>query len=170
MAIDVSSLPAGNLTYSVQVTHGSTVGNTVTAMTVLDKTPPSGYTISGLPATIGNSSATSVSFIINSPAAETGDSFTYTISSSGDASTSVTGSGGISAAAQSVTGVDVSSLANGTLTFSITLTDTVGNVGSPVSATAHLLSFAITSTPDTAATAGQVYTYTVQTMQPSAIR
>ena len=69
----------------------------------------------------------------------------------------------ISATAQSVSGIDVSSLANGTLSFSVTLTDTVGNVGLPVSATTTLTQLAITSTPATAATVGQVYTYTVQT-------
>ncbi len=164
VTVDVSSLPGGNLTYSVQVTHGNITGNTVTAMTVLDKTLPSGYTISGLPATIGNSSAASVSFTVNSAAAENGDTFAYTISNPSDNSgKTVTGSGTITATAQSVTGVDVSSLANGTLSFSIILTDAVGNVGLPVSASATLSQLAITSTPATVATVGQVYTYTIQT-------
>ena len=72
VAVDVSSLPGGNLTYSVQVTHGTITGNTATATTVLDKTAPSGYTITGLPTTLGNASAASVSFTINSDAAENG--------------------------------------------------------------------------------------------------
>ena len=164
VTVDVSSLPGGNLTYSVQVTHGGSTGNTVTAMTVLDKTAPTGYTITGLPATIDNTSATNVSFTVNSPAAENGDTFNYTITNPSDNSgNSVTGSGTITATAQSITGVDVSSLANGTLSFSVTLTDTVGNVGAAVSATAPLSQFAITSIPATTATVGDVYTYTIQT-------
>ena len=164
VTVDVSSLPGGTLTYTVEVTHGSSSGNTATATTVLDKTPPSGYTITGLPATIDNASATSVSFTVNSLAAENGDSFNYTISNPSDSSgKSVTGSGTITATAQSVTGVDVSSLANGTLSFSVTLTNTVGNVGAAVAATADLAQLEITSTPSTAATVGQVYTYTIQT-------
>ncbi len=163
VTVDVSSLPGGTLTYSVEVTHGNITGNTATAMTVLDKTAPSGYTITGLPASIDNASAASVSFTINSPAAENGDTFNYTIVNSSDPSKSVTGSGAISATAQSITGINVSSLANGTLTFSVTLSDSVGNVGLPVSATATLSQLAITSTPATTATVGQVYTYTIQT-------
>jgi cyclophilin family peptidyl-prolyl cis-trans isomerase len=163
VTVDVSSLPGGNLTYSVEITHNGSTSSTVTATTVLDKTAPSGYTISGLPATIDNASATSVSFTVNSPSVDNGDTFTYTIGNPSDASKSVTGSGTITASAQSVAGVDVSSLANGTLSFSVILTDKVGNVGSAVSATATLSQFAITSTPSTAATVGQVYTYTIQT-------
>ena len=171
MTVDVSSLPGGNLTYSVQVTHGGSTGNTVTAMTVLDKTAPTGYTITGLPATIDNTSATNVSFTVDSPAAENGDTFNYTITNPSDNSgNSVTGSGTITATAQSITGVDVSSLANGTLSFSVTLTDTVGNVGAAVSATAPLSQFAITSIPATTATVGDVYTYTIQTNAASGER
>jgi cyclophilin family peptidyl-prolyl cis-trans isomerase len=104
-----------------------------------------------------------VTFTINSPAAENGDKFTYKITNPSDTGKSVTGSGTITATAQSITGVDVSSLANGTLSFSVTLTDTAGNVGLPVTGTATLTQLVITSTPAMTATVGQVFTYTVQT-------
>ena len=51
---------------------------------------------------------------------------------------SVTGSGTIASATQQVTGINVSSLPDGTLTYSVTLTDPAGNIGSPVTATTTL--------------------------------
>ena len=50
----------------------------------------------------------------------------------------VTGSGTISSATQQVTGINVSSLPDGTLTYSVTLTDAAGNSGAPATATATL--------------------------------
>ena len=50
----------------------------------------------------------------------------------------MTGSGTISSADQQVTGINVSSLPDGTLTYSVTLTDAAGNVGGAATATATL--------------------------------
>ena len=50
----------------------------------------------------------------------------------------VTGSGTIASATEQVTGIDVSSLLDGTLTFSATLTDAAGNTGSAATASATL--------------------------------
>ena len=50
----------------------------------------------------------------------------------------MTGSGTISSATQDVTGINVSSLPDGTLTYSVTLTDAAGKVGSATTATATL--------------------------------
>ncbi len=167
-SINLTPLADGTLTFSATLTDSvGNVGQAVTATAPLDRVAPSGYTISGLPATIGNTAATSVGFTINSPAAENGDTYTYTVSSSGSASgTIVSGSGTISATAQQVSGVDISSLANGTLTFSVILTDKAGNAGAPATATAALAQLDITSTPATSATVGLVYTYTLATNAP----
>ena len=50
----------------------------------------------------------------------------------------MTGSGSVTSATQDITGINVSSLADGTLTFSVTLTDAAGNVGTAATATATL--------------------------------
>ena len=52
--------------------------------------------------------------------------------------TAITGSGTITSATQQVTGINVSSLPDGTLTYSVYLTDAAGNAGTPVTATATL--------------------------------
>ncbi|WP_311567953.1 tandem-95 repeat protein [Photobacterium arenosum] len=69
--------------------------------------------------------------------AEVGTDFAYTISSSGGGS-NVTGSGSISNAAQSVTGLNLSGLSDGLLTLSATLSDSAGNTASAVTDTATL--------------------------------
>ncbi len=126
--INVSTLADGTLTY--QVTLTDFFGNTLTeqATAVLDRVAPTGYSISGLPSGINIASEQNVGFTINSPAAENGDTFVYTITNDQSTKT-VTGSGTIAATAQSVTGVDVSSLPDSTLSFSVTLTDKAGNAG-----------------------------------------
>src|SRR5690606_3156432 len=59
-----------------------------------------------------------------------GATFDYKITSSGGG-TPVTGSGTIISANQQLGNIDVSGLANGALTLSVTLTDDSGNVGNP---------------------------------------
>jgi hypothetical protein len=106
-----------------------------TATTVLDKTAPSGYSITADDSLITASEATAVGFTF--AGAEIGATFTYTITSNGGAG-SVTGTGTISSATQQITGIDVSTLADGMLTFSVRLTDAAGNLGPAVTATATL--------------------------------
>jgi hypothetical protein len=137
--INVSSFNDGTLTYSVTLTD--VLGNTLTeqATAVLDRVAPSGYSISNVPALIKAAAAKGTSFTLNSPSGEIGDKYVYTITSSGTpAAPAVTGSGTVAAAAQQITGVDVSSLPDGTLSFSVVLTDQAGNAGAattPVTAT-----------------------------------
>ena len=50
----------------------------------------------------------------------------------------MTGSGTITSATQHITGIDVSSLTDGTLTFSATLTNQYGNTGGAATTTAAL--------------------------------
>ena len=96
--------------------------------------PPSGYTIAANQAVVNISSASNTGFTFT--AAEVGTLYSYTVTSSGGGS--VSGSGTVTSATQQVTGVNVSTLADGTLTFSVTLTDTAGNAGTPATATATL--------------------------------
>ena len=134
--IDVSSLPDGTLTFSVTLTD--TTGNTgsaVTATTTLDTTAPAGYSITADDSLIGASEAAATGFTF--AGAEIGATYSYTVTSDGGAA-AVTGSGTIASATEQVTGIDVSSLLDGTLTFSATLTDAAGNTGSAATASATL--------------------------------
>ncbi len=67
--------------------------------------------------------------------AEIGSTYSYTISSSGGG-TNVTGTGTIAGATESITGLNLAGLNDGTLTVSVTLTDPSLNVGTAVTNTA----------------------------------
>ena len=136
--INVSSLSDGTLTYSVTLTDtAARTGIAATATATLDKTAPTGYSITADGSTINAGQAVATSFTF--AGAEIGATYNYTVTSDGDGgSGSVTGSGTVTSAAQQVTGVNVSSLADGTLIYSVKLTDPAGNVGNAVTATATL--------------------------------
>ncbi|MBN1496415.1 MAG: hypothetical protein JXA07_06580, partial [Spirochaetes bacterium] len=123
--INVSSLGEGTLTLSFTLTDAA--GNAGTAATdTVDKDTlaPIGYTASIDQANINTANQTALSFTY--AAAEVGSTYSYRISGS---SGSVPGSGTIAAAGDTLTGIDVSSLPDGTLTLSFTLTDAAGNTG-----------------------------------------
>ena len=93
--------------------------------TGLDVTAPVGYSVvlDQDPVTLANQGAGS--FTISD--AEIGATHAYTIASSGGGS--VTGSGAITTATQQVSGLDLSSLGDGTLTLTLALTDAATNTG-----------------------------------------
>lgn len=93
---------------------------------VSDVVAPSGYAVAFTTDPINAGNATAAAFQISQ--AEVGATYNYTITSSGGAG-SVSGSGSISAATQSVSGINVSGLPDGTLTVSLTLTDAASNTG-----------------------------------------
>ncbi len=136
--IDVSALPDGILTYSVTLTDASgNTGPAATATTILDTGTPVGYTITPDQGQIGPGQATATGFTF--VGATTGTTYTYTITSSGDnGATSVTGSGSVTSATQDITGIDVSGLPDGQLTYSVALTDADGNTGTAATANATL--------------------------------
>jgi cyclophilin family peptidyl-prolyl cis-trans isomerase len=136
--INVSSLPNGHLTYKVKLTDSSgNVGAEVTATATLDKPAPTGYTITANESKISATEATSTGFTF--AGAEVNATYTYTVTSSGGSGTApVTGTGTINIANQQINNIDVSGLPAGTLTFSVTLTDPAGNVGTAATATAIL--------------------------------
>ncbi|MCG8475423.1 MAG: hypothetical protein MI784_08120, partial [Cytophagales bacterium] len=98
----------------------------------VDNTAPSGYsvTIDQSPVNSGNDNAVSFTFA----GAETGATYNYSFSSSGGG-TSVTSSGTVASATETISGIDVSGLSDGTLTLNVTLTDPAGNAGSAASDT-----------------------------------
>lgn len=131
--INVSGLGDGTLTVSLTLTDaalntGAAATNTVTK----DSTAPNGYAVAFTTDPINSGNQTAAAFQMTG--AEVGATFDYSITSSGGG-TPVTGSGTISTATQSVTGIDVSGLGDGTLTVSLTLTDAASNAGTPVTDT-----------------------------------
>jgi large repetitive protein len=136
--IDVSSLPDGTLTFSVTLANAAgVVGQAATATAKLDTAIPTGYTITADQSTLDASSVSSASFTFAD--AEVGTTYSYSVRSSGDGdSTSVTGRGTVTSATQQVTGIDLKSLSDGTLTYNVQLTDTAGNTGAISAAFATL--------------------------------
>jgi hypothetical protein len=131
--INVTGLGDGTLTLSATLTDpAGNAGSAASDTVAKDATAPSGYTVSIDQAWVNNANKAAVSFTFAS--AEVGASYSWSISSSGGG-TPVNGSGTIALAGQQVTGINVTALADGTLTLSATLTDSVGNPGSPVTDT-----------------------------------
>ena len=134
--INVTSLLDGTLTYSVTLTDSAgNVGTTATAGSLLDRVAPSGYAIAANPAAINLAAASDAGFTLTG--AELNATYSYTVTSSGG-SGSVTGNGSVTAATRDSQRRNVSVLADGTLTFSLTLTDAAGNTGTTATATATL--------------------------------
>lgn len=130
------------------VTNGSNINVSVTASNsggsssttdnsnaTVDGTPPSGHSVSFDDNMINAAESSTQSFTF--AGAEVGASYSYTISSSGGG-TSVTGSGTMATATDQITGLNLSGLADGTLTLSVVLTDGAGNSAVAVTSTAVL--------------------------------
>jgi len=116
-------VPAGAATSSGGAAN--TASNTTSV--VYDSAGPAGYAVAFLANPI-----TAAAFEIRN--AELGSAYSFTISSAAGG-TPVTGSGTIDATQQQVSGLDLSGLADGTLTLSVTLADALGNSGIPATAT-----------------------------------
>ena len=125
--IDVSGLGDGTLTLSAILidTSGNT-GSATTDTVSKDATAPTGYTVNINQTQINSTNKDSCSFTF--AGAEVGATYNYSITGSSGAP--VTGSGIIVTASDIVSGIDVSGLGDGTLTLSVILTDTSGNIGS----------------------------------------
>jgi uncharacterized repeat protein (TIGR01451 family) len=95
---------------------------------------PTGYAIAADQAVIQAAAASSTGFTFSG--AQIGATYHYSVTSDGGG-TAVTGSGVVAAANQDVTGIDVSTLPDGTLTYNVWLTDAAGQ-GSQATATAKL--------------------------------
>ncbi len=125
--IDVSGLNDGTLTLSVMLTDS--YGNTSSVATDTigkDSEAPSGYSVMIDQSNINANNQADLSFTFGG--AETGTTYNYTISS-GAGGTDVTGTGSITTSTDQITGIDVSGLNDGTLTLSVTLTDSFSNIG-----------------------------------------
>ncbi len=110
--------------------NGGTVQQSFT-ITVID-IPPTGYSVTIDQDPINTTNVNAVSFTFEN--AEVGATYDYTFSTSGGVET-VTGSGTINTTTDQITGIDLSSLTDGTITLSATLTDISNNVGTAVTDT-----------------------------------
>ena len=118
-----------NVTVTVKDQYNATATTTFVLTVnagITDSTAPIGYRVAIDQAAINNANKTAMSFTFAD--AEIGETYSYLMTSSGGAG-NVTGSGTITNANHQITGIDVSGLADGTLTLSVTLTDTAGNTG-----------------------------------------
>ena len=99
---------------------------------VIDGVAPSGYTVSIDQSPINATNANFVSITITG--LSLGDTYNYTFTSSGGAG-SVTNSGVVGTLPDNTAGIDLTSLPDGTITISLTLTDPAGNTGAAVTDT-----------------------------------
>lgn len=127
----IAALPDGVYQVSVVATDALNNASTpVTAQLTVDLQAPAGYSVAIEQNRINKANESALSFLLQG--AEIGSSYSYTLS---DGTNSVSGSGDISTATQRVSGINVSSLAEGTLTLSLVLTDSLGNSGTAVTTT-----------------------------------
>lgn len=134
--VNLAGLADGTLTLSVTVTD--TAGNAATAVTATaqkDVALPNGHSVAFTDTSLNAAEAGSTGFSFSG--GEVGASYTYTVTSSGGG-TSVTGSGTLATATDAVTGIDLSGLADGTLTLSVVLVDNAGNTAPAVTDSAAL--------------------------------
>ncbi|WP_330960629.1 Ig-like domain-containing protein, partial [Photobacterium sp. 53610] len=101
----------------------------------IDTTSPTGHSVALDKSQYNSSNAGSVAF--NFSGGEVGAQYSYSVTSSGGG-TAVTGSGTLSSGSQTVSGIDVSGLSDGTIVLSVTLTDAAGNAATAVASTATL--------------------------------
>jgi hypothetical protein len=96
-------------------------------ITSSDITAPTGYSVNFTTDPINNANKTALAFVFSG--AEVGSTYNYSIDDTNGGTTAITGSGTIASATDAISSIDVSSLDDDTLTLSVTLTDTAGNVG-----------------------------------------
>gem|GEM_PF-1846167 len=101
--------------------------------TTTDTTPPTGYSASFDQSAANSSNQSSMSFTFSS--AEVGASYKYSIDDTNGLTLAVIGNGTIATATDQVTGIDVSTLDDDTLTLTVTLVDAANNQGNSVSDT-----------------------------------
>ena len=145
----MSSLPDGTITLSVTLTDSSSnIGSATTDTKEKETVVPVGYSVSidgGGPITASDVSSIGFTFA----GAEVGTTYIYTFTSSAGG-TPVTATGTIVSSGQSFSSIDLSGLADGTITLSVTLTDNSGNIGSAATdtATKDILPYVIEVTSD----------------------
>jgi len=122
--IDLSSLLDGTITLSVTLGNGNGTGAAAESQVIKDTAVPTGYSVSIDQDPIITSNMAGVSFTFSG--AEVGATYNYTFSSDGGVDVA-NGNGTISAANQQISGIDLSGLADGTITLSVFLSNLNGD-------------------------------------------
>ncbi|MCF2910808.1 Ig-like domain-containing protein [Pseudoalteromonas sp. DL2-H2.2] len=126
---DIRGLNDGPLSLSVTLTDKSgNVGVAATDTATLDTRAPGGHSVTLNQRTYNASTMNSASFSFDG--GEVGATYTYTLTSSGGGS--VTGSGTLNSATQTVSIADVSNLKDGALSLSVVMKDSHGNTAQAV--------------------------------------
>ena len=126
--IDVSALDDGPLTLTVYLTDGAgNAGADVADTVTKDATPPPAPVATFDQTVVNAANAAAISFTFS--AAEVGAAYSFSIDDTSGATSPETGEGTIDAATDQVSGIDVRSLADGTLTLTFCLIDSAGNEG-----------------------------------------
>ncbi|MDR9417978.1 Ig-like domain-containing protein [Gracilimonas sp.] len=126
---DVSGLDDGDLEVEVVgIDASANESGPVSVDPILDTEAPTGYTVSWDTDPINSGNQTNAGFTISN--GEDDADFDWTIT---DGTDQITDSGTFNGTTASVTGIDVSGLAEGTLTVTVALTDEAGNEGNEVS-------------------------------------
>ncbi|WP_448208343.1 Ig-like domain-containing protein [Azospirillum sp. sgz302134] len=137
---DLGATPLADGTHAFTAKASDAAGNTGPASgalsVVVDTVAPSAPSIAfsgGAPGgVIDRARQTSVGFVISG--GEIGTTYRWALTSSGGG-TPLTGTGTVRSASDTLGGLDVSGLADGTLSLSLTLTDAAGNASAAASAT-----------------------------------
>ncbi|WP_349602456.1 Ig-like domain-containing protein [Azospirillum argentinense] len=134
---DLSAAPLADGTHAFTAQATDAADNTGPASAALsvtiDTIAPTTPSVAFNDASIDQARQSSVGFVLSG--GENGATYRWTLSSSGGGG-SLTGTGTLTGASGTVNGIDVSSLLDGTLSLSVTLTDAAGNVSSAGTATA----------------------------------
>ena len=127
--LDLSKLAPGNLTYTVTLTNpdGNSTSATATGTLASTFTVTPDTVVSGQPGEFKSAGG----FTLGD--AEVGATYNYTFTDSNQKT--VTGSDKVTSPDEDITPIDLSSLADGPVTLSVTLTDPPGNTSDPVSPT-----------------------------------
>lgn len=125
-------------------------------LTANDITAPSGYGVNFTTDPINTTNLTAAAFVFSG--AEVGATYNYSIDDTNGATPAITGSGSIATATDTISGIDLSSLDDATLTLSVTLTDNSGNTGLHVNDTVVKDTIAPTLAEITAVTTPTVQT------------
>ncbi|WP_417711751.1 Ig-like domain-containing protein, partial [Pseudoalteromonas ardens] len=159
--LDISGLNNGTLT--VSATQTDTAGNTSTAATqsiTLDNATPSGQSVAIDQTLINRDNESALSFTLSG--LEGSGTFTYQVSDgtntvSSDSATTVT------ASSQQVTGINVSTLNEGTLTLTVIVSDAAGNAAEGITATVtkqYNVAPVLSGTPAATVNEDEAYSFT----------
>jgi hypothetical protein len=117
--------------------------------------PVSGFSVAFTTTPIGTGNQSAAAFQMSG--AVVGDTYTYGITSTGGGGT-ISGSGTVSSSTQSVSGLDVSTLGDGSLTVAVTLTTPVGvTEGTALAMTAKATGVSGCSSPGDTCSDGSIY-------------